>query len=105
MKPMPTQELPADSEYVYVHESDEWIVQKKSGNKILSKKDIKADFKAECPLCGELKNTNLSPQERAQKGWECEDCYQKMLSKNLTNLKTPTPHQERGQKEITTFDP
>lgn len=42
MKEMPTQELPADSEYIYVPDQDNWIVQKKSGNKILSKKDIKA---------------------------------------------------------------
>src|SRR5579864_6921687 len=39
MKKMPTAVLPADSEYVYVPDTDSWIVQKKSGNKVLSKKE------------------------------------------------------------------
>jgi hypothetical protein len=42
MKEMPTEVLPADSEYVYIPETDEWKVQNKSGNKILSRKDIKS---------------------------------------------------------------
>jgi protein-tyrosine-phosphatase len=39
MKEMPTATLPADSEYVYEPDSDTWIVQKKSGNRALSKKE------------------------------------------------------------------
>ena len=42
MKEMPTAILLPDEEYIYIPDQDNWIVKKKSGNKILSKKDIKA---------------------------------------------------------------
>jgi len=44
MKEMPTNPLPADSFYEYDSTTDNWIVKKKSGNKVLSKKEITASI-------------------------------------------------------------
>lgn len=39
MKPMPTEILPADSVWTYKPDTDEWIIEKKSGAILLSKKE------------------------------------------------------------------
>lgn len=68
----------------------------------------KAD-KAECPLCGQLKDTNLTPEERAQKGWECDECYQKMINEQLKKeppvVPTKQTPKDLGSEEITKYHP
>ena len=97
MREMPIQQLLADEEYIYIPETDDWKVQKKSGSKKLSKKDYGEE--AICPTCGEFKPTDFSPAELKEREWECLDC----ANKRLTNPETLP--ENRGQKEITTYDP
>jgi len=116
MKEMPTAILPADSEYVYVPDTDSWNVQKKSGNKKLSKNDYGKE--AICPICGEWKPSKYSPAELQEIDWACSDCLSKhpkevqeleqkeeMGEAPPTLPSKPTPPENRGQKEITKFDP
>lgn len=90
MKEMPTAILLADSEYIYVPDSDNWIIQKKSGSKILSKRDIEKVPPMEDPFAPYQDVEQRGPKEIS----EYDPEYQYLI--NLVNavVKSGVPVRE-----------
>jgi len=55
---------------------------------------------AQCPNCGEMKPTNATPQQIEEGDWECTDCYNRSGKEHAEDKSI-----ERGQKEISKYDP
>ena len=98
MKSMPIQLLPADSFYEYQPDSDTWIVKKKSGNLVLSKKDIKA-YEGGYPTEDDSVQFGMAPP-----GWMATEPWKKSEQENppknisdLVEYYISHPHKEHGR--------
>jgi ssDNA-binding Zn-finger/Zn-ribbon topoisomerase 1 len=65
----------------------------------LHKLSKKHQEEAICPSCGEWKTTDFTPKELQEREWECSECMEKRLTR------PEDLPENRGQKQITKFDP